>query len=90
MSERRAVYTVLPVFKDRLSVTSRQWEVISLICEGVTTAECARRLGISQRTVLSYVSELKRVCGVQSLPQLVYFLCTTGLMDAIRAGSNQN
>lgn len=41
-------------------LTAREWEILELLRDGATTAEAAKRLGISQVTVRRHVSEVLR------------------------------
>ena len=44
-------------------LTSREWEVMRLLCDGQGTAGIARRLGISQATVRSHIAGALRKLG---------------------------
>ncbi len=56
----------LPIFKQRrASLTSREWEVLQLLRDGLTTAQIAKRLFISPVTVRSYVSSLLKKLQVE-------------------------
>jgi len=46
------------------ALTDREWEVLQLLADGSTTAEMARRLGISDVTVRRHVSSVLRKLGV--------------------------
>ena len=49
----------LPVFKQRgASLTSREWEVLQLLREGLSTAQVAERLFVAPVTVRTHVSSL--------------------------------
>jgi DNA-binding NarL/FixJ family response regulator len=43
-----------------VELTAREWEILDLLESGVSTAEAAQRLGISQVTVRRHVSEVLR------------------------------
>lgn len=45
-------------------LSSREWEVLELLCEGLGTAEIAKRLSLSPVTVRRHVSQLIRKLGV--------------------------
>ena len=45
-------------------LTSREWQVLDLLREGLTTAEIARRLFLSQATVRTHVAAVVRKLGV--------------------------
>jgi DNA-binding NarL/FixJ family response regulator len=44
--------------RTRGAVTDRQWEILNLLAEGRSTAEMARRLGISEVTARRHISLL--------------------------------
>lgn len=46
-------------------LTSREWQVFDLLCQGSSTAEIAERLMVSQATVRSHVASIVRKLGVQ-------------------------
>jgi two-component system nitrate/nitrite response regulator NarL len=41
-------------------LTSREWQVVDLVCAGLSTSEIAKRLGVSNATVRSHVSRALR------------------------------
>jgi DNA-binding NarL/FixJ family response regulator len=47
----------------RIDLTGREWEVMELLCEGLTTAEMAERLSLSPVTVRRHVSQVMRKLG---------------------------
>ena len=60
-SERRLVLPAGPVI-----LTPREWEVGELLCEGLSTAAIAERLGVSPVTVRRHVGLLLGKLGAQS------------------------
>ena len=50
--------------RTRRSVTDRQWDILNLLAEGRSTAEMARRLGISEVTARRHVSSAVARLGV--------------------------
>ncbi len=50
----------------RVDLSSREWEVLDLLCEGLTTAEIAERLSLSPVTVRRHVSATTRKLGARS------------------------
>jgi len=57
-----------PVLADeRAKLTSREWEVLALVREGLTTAQVARRLTLEQVTVRTHVSAIRRKLGAEAL-----------------------
>jgi DNA-binding NarL/FixJ family response regulator len=55
----------------RAELTSREAEVLELLCEGASTAEIAERLFLSQVTVRRHVSTVMRKLGASSREELV-------------------
>ena len=62
---------------ERLS--SREREVLNLIVDGEPSAEIARRLSISPKSVGTYRVRLMKKLGVKDLPSLVKFTLQHGL-----------
>ena len=50
----------------RSELTSREWEVLDLVCERKTTDEMASELFLSPETVRSHVKSIYRKLGVNS------------------------
>lgn len=48
----------------RVELTRRQWEVLEMMCEQLTTGEIAERLSVSPVTVRRHISEVVRKLGV--------------------------
>ena len=62
---------------DRLSVRERQ--VLQLVVDGNSTAEIARSLLLSPKTVETYRSRIKQKLNLRTLPDLVKFAIRYGL-----------
>jgi DNA-binding NarL/FixJ family response regulator len=62
------------------SLTERETEVLRLISKGMTQAETARLLGISQHTVAGYVKELYRKLNVSSRAEAALLARDMGLV----------
>ena len=50
--------------RGRVDLTSREWEVLDLLCEGLNTAQIAERLSLSSVTVRRHVSGTVQKLGV--------------------------
>ena len=55
-------------------LTQRQRDVLCLLCKGLRNAEVARRLGIGERTVKGYVTQLLLIFGATNRTELVGML----------------
>lgn len=62
------------------TLTERETEVLRLISKGMTQAETARLLGISQHTVAGYVKELYRKLNVNSRAEAALLARDMGLV----------
>lgn len=60
-------------------MTSREGEVLVLIAEGMSNAEIARRLHISQATVKSHINNLFAKAGLRDRAQAVRYAYVRGL-----------
>lgn len=69
---------VKPASTGRLS--PREWEVLRLVAEGLTSAETGRRLGISARTVETHRASLMRKLDIDSQAALVRHAIRQGLL----------
>jgi two-component system nitrate/nitrite response regulator NarL len=57
--------------RGRVDLTSREWEVLDMLCEGLSTAEIAERLSLSSVTVRRHVSGTVRKLGVRDRVEAV-------------------
>jgi two-component system, NarL family, nitrate/nitrite response regulator NarL len=57
--------------RGRVDLTSREWEVLELLCEGLNTSTIAGRLSISPVTVRRHSSAIVRKLGVSDRTELV-------------------
>lgn len=57
--------------RGRVDLTSREWGVLDMLCEGLSTAEIAERLSLSPVTVRRHVSETMRKLGVRERAEAV-------------------
>lgn len=58
----------------RVDLTVREWEVMELMCEGLSTGELAERLFVSPVTVRRHISETVRKLGVDDREAAVALL----------------
>jgi DNA-binding CsgD family transcriptional regulator len=63
------------------SLTSREREVLTLVASGRLDKEVAKELGISVRTVHTYLDRIRQKAGVRRRPELVRFAIESGLPD---------
>ena len=63
-----------------IRLTPRMRDVLLLICEGKTTAEIARDLGLSRFTVKNYIERIFERLGAQDRVQAVGTALRSGLI----------
>ena len=90
---RRSFYTKMDKFylldvSDDLYLTPKQAEVATYLVVGATAKQCARQLGISYRTVETYIEEIKQkifqFLGINlSKGELAEFLIKTGIQNIV-------
>jgi two-component system nitrate/nitrite response regulator NarL len=61
-------------------LTPREREILSLACEGLRSAEIARRLAISVRTIDAHRRNIKRKLGVHTMAGLTRYAMKHGLI----------
>ena len=77
------------------TLTAREEDVLSLVCEGLTNRQIGRRLGVGEATVKTYVSRLLSAFGTESRVHLAVTAITSravdqsGWREARRAGPSQ-
>jgi DNA-binding NarL/FixJ family response regulator len=57
--------------KGKVDLTSREWEVLALMCDGCTTKQMAKRLSLSQVTVRRHSSEIVRKLGARDRQEAI-------------------
>jgi len=57
--------------RGRVDLTSREWEVLALLCQGEETAEIAKRLSLSPITVRRHLSAITTKLGVSDRAEAV-------------------
>jgi two-component system response regulator NreC len=63
-------------------LSSREREVLFLLCEGSTNKQMAEALNLSTRTIEAYRAKLMRKLGLRSLPELVRYAVRSGIVSA--------
>jgi DNA-binding NarL/FixJ family response regulator len=63
------------------TLTPREREILSMVSQGLTMQQAARRLGISPRTVETHISKLYRKLGVRTRLQAVARAAELGLIE---------
>jgi DNA-binding NarL/FixJ family response regulator len=56
---------IVAIGEEDVALTSREWEVLDLLCKGHSTAEIAEELVLSKATIRSHVSSVVRKLGVE-------------------------
>lgn len=70
--------------RDDAGLTPREIEVLTLISAGMTTAEAARKLGLTPHTVTSYIKILYQKLNVQSRAEATLVAVGRGLVKSSR------
>jgi DNA-binding NarL/FixJ family response regulator len=75
-----------PAARERSApLTSREMEVLELLCEGLTYAEIGQRLGVAQRTARAHVVAVKEKLAAANNAQAVARGFERGLLRPPRA-----
>ncbi|HLY10960.1 MAG TPA: response regulator transcription factor [Planctomycetota bacterium] len=61
-------------------LTPREREILSMACEGLRSAEIARRLSVSIRTIDAHRRNIKRKLGIHSMAGLTRYALKNGLI----------
>jgi DNA-binding NarL/FixJ family response regulator len=77
-----AIEAALSVRRRIRKLSPRQLEVLRQVAEGHTTADIARRLGLSVKTVETHRSELMKRLGIHDVVGLVRYAVRIGLVLA--------
>lgn len=62
-------------------LSSREKDVMNLICEGLTNSEIANRLFVSVHTVKAHVESIMNKCQSKSRAGAVYLYCKENLFN---------
>lgn len=65
---------------EREELTPREKEILSLACEGVTSADIAHRLSVSVRTIDAHRRNIKRKIGVHTMAGLTRYALRCGII----------
>lgn len=60
-----------PVAKERLHLTDRQRQIVTLVSQGKTNSTIASELGLSRRTVESHRARLMQATGISNAAELI-------------------
>jgi DNA-binding NarL/FixJ family response regulator len=77
----RAAKPVRPGASPLQSLSAREREILQLVVEGQSSAQIARRLCLSPKTVETYRSRLMRKLALNDLPSLVKFALQHGVIS---------
>lgn len=64
-----------------VELPERQRRIVTLVAKGYTSAEIARRLGISENTVANHRSAVLRRLGLRGSVGITHFAILAGLVD---------
>lgn len=62
-------------------LTSREEEVVFLLCEGYQAKEVASRLGVSPRTVETHKANILKKLGFNNMVELVRYAFKVGIVE---------
>lgn len=75
-----AVLSVIDGLEERTEITQRERQILHLIADGNTSAEIAKRLSISPKTVDNHRTRLMAKLEVHSIAQLLSYALREGLL----------
>ena len=67
-----------------MSLTHRQREVVTLLCEGLNTKQIAGRLGIAPTVVSNHLLAVRKANGLKNTAQIGMAAQRSGLVDLDR------
>ena len=70
------------LFKGKPDLTPREFQVLDMVVEGLSTNEIAERIGLSKKTVESHRYSLSHKLGVRNAVELVHYVREHGLLDS--------
>jgi DNA-binding NarL/FixJ family response regulator len=65
-----------------MDLSTREFEIFCLLAEGVSSADIAKRLSLSQKTVANYGTQLKTKLNVASVAELTRLAIRHGILAA--------
>jgi DNA-binding NarL/FixJ family response regulator len=71
----------VPVNSNEIKLTSRETEILKLICQGLSNSEISDRISLSPRTVEGHKSNLISKTGVKNSVSLVIYALKNHLID---------
>jgi two-component system nitrate/nitrite response regulator NarL len=74
----------------RSALSSREWEVLDLICAGIGTRGIAADLGLSVETVRSHVKRILRKLGAHSREEAAHMAAQMLAHRAVPVGGDQD
>jgi DNA-binding NarL/FixJ family response regulator len=69
--------------EERSRLTAREFEVLQLICDGLSNREIAGRLGLSANTVAVHRAHIMNALGVHKTAELVMYALQHGLINPL-------
>ena len=83
-SESTTEYSLEVTFKEELqrlsSLTVREYEILRMLVQGHSVAECAKLMNLSQKTISNHQTAVKDKLQVQTLAALVHFAQRHGVI----------
>jgi DNA-binding NarL/FixJ family response regulator len=78
-----AVAGPAPLLGERTRLTSRELEVLQMICKGLSNRTIAARLDLSANTVAVHRANIMTTLGVHKTAELVVYALRNGLVDPL-------
>ena len=64
-----------------MSLTNRQREIVTLLCEGLNTKQIARRLGVGPPVVSNHLLAVRKANGLKNIAQIGMAAQRAGIVD---------
>ncbi len=66
----------------RIKLSAREFEVIVLLCQGLSTKDIAERLFLSDHTIEGYRKEIIKKTNTRNTSELIHFAVSNGIVSS--------
>ena len=80
--ENSHVATMQEELKRLASLTPREYEILRMLSQGHTVAECASLMNLSQKTISNHQTQVKEKLNIQTLAAMVHFAQRHGVISS--------